>query len=75
MELSCSNIEKLLIFSQRKAFLIFCQKKAFVIFQETETSKKNPHILENENPEKILCISGYGTFLYLKKRKPEKLLI
>ena len=36
MELSSSNIKKILIFSQKKAFLIFSQKKAFLKFPKTE---------------------------------------
>ena len=38
MELSSSNIKKILIFCQKKAFLIFSQKKAFLIFPEMEPS-------------------------------------
>ena len=34
MELSSSNIKKILIFSQRKSFLIFSQKKTFLIFSQ-----------------------------------------
>ena len=37
MELSCSNIKRILIFSQKKSFLIFSQKKAFLVFPEMET--------------------------------------
>ena len=51
MELSGSNIKKFLIFSQKKAFLKFREMKLF-------------YILENGSPEKILYISGNGTFLY-----------
>ena len=36
MELSCSNINKILIFLQRTAFLIFSQKKFFLIFLKTK---------------------------------------
>ena len=34
MKLSSSNIKKILIFSQKKAFLIFSQEKVFLIFPE-----------------------------------------
>ena len=43
MELSSSNINKFLIFSQKKAFLIFRERKTpqkCFIFPETETSPK-----------------------------------
>ena len=33
---SSSNIKKILIFPQKKAFLIFSRKKAFLIFPEIE---------------------------------------
>ena len=38
MEVSSSNIKKLLIFSQKKEFLIFSQKKTVLTFAETELS-------------------------------------
>ena len=38
MEVSSSNIKKLLIFSQKKEFLIFSQKKTVLTFPETELS-------------------------------------
>ena len=37
--------------------------KKFLIFQETELF----YISENGNPEKILYISGNGTFLYFRR--------
>ena len=40
--------------------------KKFLIFEETELF----YISENENLVKILYISGNGTFLYFRKRKP-----
>ena len=60
MELSSSNIKK---------FLIFSQKKSFLIFQETKTPKKTSNTFSEENPVKILYISGPGneTFLYFRK--------
>ena len=39
MELSCCNIKKNLIFSQRKSFLIFSKKKPFLI-QKNSACKK-----------------------------------
>ena len=82
MELSSSNIKKIIIFSQNKAFLIFqkieTSKKLF-IFQETELSyipgnrnpKKTSYILRSSFPnsknEKVPYISGYGTFLYFRR--------
>ena len=53
MELSCSNIKK---------FLIFSQKKAFLIFWETESPKK-PFILQET---KFSYISGNQIFRCLK---------
>ena len=50
MELSSSNIKKILTFSQRKAFLIFSQKKAFLIFPEMKpcTSRPQPSKFVNK---------------------------
>ena len=53
MDLSSSNIKKILIFSQKKAFLMFRQTetpKKFIIFLETELS----YISGNGNSKKIL---------------------
>ena len=53
MELSSSNIKKLLIFSQIKTFLIFRETeipKKFLIFQETKLS----YTSGNGNPKKLL---------------------
>ena len=36
MELSSSNIKKIVILSQKKTFLIFPQKKGFLMFPEME---------------------------------------
>ena len=44
--------------SNIKKFLIFSIKKAFFVFQQMEMLKKIPYI------------SGNGTFLYFRKRKP-----
>ena len=64
------HLEKFLIFqgmecsgSNIKKFLIFSQKKAFLIFREVERS----YIPGNGNTEKILYISGNGTFLYFRR--------
>ena len=44
MELSSSNIKKILIFSQKKAFLIFSQKEVFLIFLEMEPCTFQPKL-------------------------------
>ena len=72
MELSCSNIKKLLIFSQRKAFLIFCQKKAFVIFQETETSKKKSSYFGKRKPRKNSLYFRIRNFLIFEETETRK---
>ena len=51
--ISCSNIEK---------FLIFSQKKAFLILLEMETPPKSLYISENRNP-KMFLIFQEVTFL------------
>ena len=69
MELSSSNIKKILIFSQKKVFLIF-PKMEPCTFQPKLEKKKNPpgeksYISGNGNPEKnsyISYILGNGTF-------------
>ena len=43
VELSSSNIKKILIFSLGKAFLIFYQKKAFLLFPEMEFCTSQPN--------------------------------
>ena len=53
MGLSGSSIEKVFVFSQKKAFLIFWEMetpKKFLIFQETELS----YISGNRNPKNFL---------------------
>ena len=44
MESSSSNIKKILIFSQKKAFPIFSQNKAFLIFPEMEPCTFQPKL-------------------------------
>ena len=75
MEFSNSNVEKFLIFSQKKAFLIFqemktpkkflifSQKKAFLIFRETET------------PKKFLIFQETELFYISENGNPEEILI
>ena len=56
MELSCSNLKKFLIFSQkkkRKLFLYF-GKCNFLIFQKTKTPKKFIIFQKTEIPKRIL---------------------
>ena len=53
MKLSSSNVNKFLIFSQKKVFLIFQETETpqkFLIFQET----KLPYILGKRNPKTLL---------------------
>ena len=67
MELSNSNIKKLLTYSQKKAVLIFQETKTsknFLIFPKKETFS---YISGNRNAEKIIYISGNGNFLYFRK--------
>ena len=59
MELSCSNIKKIITFSQRKSFLIFSQKKFFLIFPKMEPYPRNKKIPPPK--KKLPCISGHGT--------------
>ena len=72
MELSGSNIKKILIFSRKEAFLILQEmktpKKVF-IFQETELS----YISGNGNPKKLLIFQEV-TFQAqkIKKTHPER---
>ena len=66
MELSSSKIKKCLIFQEMELsspnterILMFSQKKAFLILQKMERS----YISGNGNTEKIPYISGKKTFL------------
>ena len=61
MELSCSNIKKILIFSQKKPFLIFPEKEPFT------SQPKSPLLLLLPKKKKftlklIPYISGNETF-------------
>ena len=72
MELSCSNIKIVPIYSQKKAFLIFWETetpKKFLIFQEIELS----YISGNGNPKKLLIFQEV-TFRArkIKKKHSEK---
>ena len=72
MELSSSNIKKLLIFSQKKAI---SGNGTFLYFRKRRPWKKS-YIRENGNPVKIIYISGNGAFLYISWNwHPIKLLI
>ena len=51
MELSSSNIKKLFIFSQKKAFLIFSY--IFLYFRKRKP-QKNPYISGHRTPKKLL---------------------
>ena len=70
MELSNSNIKKILIFPYiRKLFLYFEKQypqKNFLYF----IKRKLFYISGNGNPEKISYILGNGAFLCFRKRKP-----
>ena len=65
MELSSSNIEKILIFSQKKDFLIFSQKKAFLILLKTGTLHFSAQACKPKNPPR-------ENLLYFRKRKLRK---
>ena len=74
MELYSSIIKKFLIFSQKKVFLIFQEVELSHILGNTNPEKlsciflqKKKKNSENRNPEKILYISGNGSFLHLRK--------
>ena len=72
MELSSSNIEKILIFSQKKAFLIFSYKKVVLIFPETELSSSTPFFLINnkKSPQKsLICLTISKQFVGADKRR------
>ena len=60
MELSCSNIKKILMFSQKKPFLIFPEKEPFT------SQSKFPLLLllpkKKSTLKLIPYISGNGTF-------------
>ena len=62
MELSSSNIKKILIFSQGKAFSIFCEKKTSLIFSD----KKEFLYFEKWNP------SFFSRYLKNKNVPPQK---
>ena len=87
MELLSFNIKKFQETEAPEKILIFSQKKAFLIFQETESPKKNFTFQESElsyfslifqeatfgarkmkktHSEKISYISGNGTFAYFQ---------
>ena len=58
MQLSSSNIKKILIFSQKKAFFIFSQKRAFLTFPEMEPCTFHPKLKKQEKsiPGKFLML-------------------
>ena len=67
MELSSSNITKVLIFSQKKASLIFSQKESFSYISDNRTLHFSVQAREIEkNP------SGKN-FLYFRRRKSRKI--
>ena len=75
MELSSSNIKKILIFSEKKAFLLFSQKKLFLYFLKRNLFFYFLMFYEAESPssplppKKIIFeeIETLKNFLYLKK--------
>ena len=77
MELSSSNIKKLLIFSQKKAFLIF-PKKEPCTFQiklkkiKQSTPRKFLIFQEMETPKEFLIFSQYKAFLIFWKMETLK---
>lgn len=52
LKFSCSNIEKIRIFSEGKAFLIFSEKKSCLIFLKMElcTSQPKHHKIKKIHP-------------------------
>ena len=69
MELSSSNVKKILIFSQKKAFLTFPKREP--LFSPSSKNKKiihldkNFYISGNGNPEKISCAFSKESFFYI----------
>ena len=80
MELSSSNINKILAFPQKKAFLIFPEIEPCT-FQPKLENKKNPpgeHFLyfRKQKPRQIfLDILKRKLFLYFRKRKPRNFFL
>ena len=80
MELSSSNIKKILIFPQKKAFLIFPQKKAFLIFPEMDPSTFYPKLKKwkKSSPWKLLMLQQTETlkaFLIFQETENLKVLL
>ena len=65
MELSSSNIKKILIFSQEEVFLIFSQKKALLIFW-----KQNFVALILKKDSFYLFKNPFYLFSYISKNEP-----
>ena len=72
IELSSSNVTKVLIFSQKNAFLIFSQMNSCTFQSKPKKWKKSmprkiSYILWNRNLEKNFLYFRNGTFLYFGK--------
>ena len=65
MKVSSSNIKKIIIFSQKKAFLIISQKKAFLRDSHMKPCTFHPSSKNKRNPPR-------ENFLYFRKRKSQK---
>ena len=73
MELSSSNIKKILIFSQKKAFHIFPEMEpcTFQPKLKNSTPRKSLILQETETPKKLIISSQKKTFLiFLETETP-----
>ena len=90
MELSSSNIKKIVIFSQRKLFLYFLKRKLFLYFQERNPALFSPSLKNKkqftqrkflilqgtETPKKCLVFSQKKTsIIFLETETPKIFLI
>ena len=80
MELSSSNIKKILIFSQKKAFHIFPEMEPCTFQPKLKNKKIHPekisHTSGNGNPEKTYHIFSKENFSYISGNgNPKKSLI
>ena len=79
MELSSSNIKKIIILSQKKAFLIFPEMESCIFSPSSKTKKIQPDKISytsgKQNPEKMSYIFlKRKLFLCFKEGNPKKIL-
>ena len=76
MELPSSNIKKVLIFSQKKAFLIFPEMKSCTFQPNSKNEKIHPGKIAynsgNGNPEKFIVFSKKKAFLIFPEKGTAK---